>query len=175
MPRLCSSGAGPTPESCRSCGELIEPPQTMTSRPARTVWVRPRCSYSTPTARLPSNRSFVASAFISTRTFFRFIAGRRKARAADMRRPPFELNLVNAGAFLALAVEVRVERQAGLLGGLQIALCQRVDGRAAVLDVDGTAAPRHSSAPVSLSSIALKAGSSSANDQPGLPAAAQAS
>ena len=29
----------------------------------------------------------VASAFISMRTFARFIAGRRKARAADMRRP----------------------------------------------------------------------------------------
>ena len=72
----------------------------MTSRPARAVLVWPFCSYSTPTARLPSNRMRVASAFVSTRTLARFIAGRRKARAADMRRPPLVVDLVDADAFL---------------------------------------------------------------------------
>ncbi|RWB25013.1 MAG: hypothetical protein EOQ42_35335 [Mesorhizobium sp.] len=36
-------------------------------------------------------------------------------------------DLVDAGAFLGDAVEIRVERQAGLIGGRQIALGERMD------------------------------------------------
>ena len=35
-PERASSAAGPTPESLSNCGELIGPPQRMTSRRART-------------------------------------------------------------------------------------------------------------------------------------------
>ncbi len=86
----------------------------------------PCCSYSTPTARVPSNRILVASALVSTRTFFalhrRAQEGARGRHAAAV----LGVDLVDADAFLALAVEVRVERQAGLLAGLEIALGQRV-------------------------------------------------
>ena len=37
----------------------------------------PSCRYSTPIARFPSNSTLVASAFVSTRRFGRFSAGRR--------------------------------------------------------------------------------------------------
>ena len=36
-PERASSAAGPTPESFSNCGELIGPPQRMTSRRARTL------------------------------------------------------------------------------------------------------------------------------------------
>ena len=77
------------PDSCSNCGELTEPPLTITSRPARAEQAAPLRTYSMPMARLPSKRMRVASALVSTRTFRRFIAGRRNARAADMRRPFF--------------------------------------------------------------------------------------
>jgi hypothetical protein len=51
-----SSAALPTPESCSSCGELIAPPQRITS-PARTRSAAAAARYSTPTARVPSNRT----------------------------------------------------------------------------------------------------------------------
>jgi hypothetical protein len=41
-----------------------------------------------PTARPPSITTRVASAPVITRRFARFIAGRRKARAAEFRRAP---------------------------------------------------------------------------------------
>ena len=56
MPTAFSSAAGPTPEFISSTGELIEPPDTITSRRAPMRLTVPPSSTSTPTARLPSNR-----------------------------------------------------------------------------------------------------------------------
>ena len=124
------------PDSCSSCGELTEPPLTITSRPASAVRVPAPVAYSTPVARRPSKRMRVASAPVSTRTFGRAIAGRRKARAADMRRPSLGGDLIDADAVLGGAVEVGVEGQPGLAAGLQIAAGERVDGRRAIGHVE---------------------------------------
>ena len=76
------------PDSIRSCGELMTPPETITSRSARTVVVAlPPVEYSTPTARLPSITTRCASALVTTVRLGRLMAGRRKATAALQRRP----------------------------------------------------------------------------------------
>ena len=65
---------------------MIAPPQTTTS-PARTLRLpRPRREYSTPTARVPSNRIFVVNASVSTVRFGRLITGCRYARAAESQK-----------------------------------------------------------------------------------------
>ena len=75
-------------DRCSSCGELIAPPDRMTSALARSTWRCPPRRYSTPTARPFSITTRVTNAPVTTRQFGRFIAGRRKARAAELRRAP---------------------------------------------------------------------------------------
>ncbi len=57
MPRAESSSGAPIPDSISNCGELIAPPHSRTSRRASTAWVAPLSMYSTPIARVPSNRT----------------------------------------------------------------------------------------------------------------------
>ena len=66
MPRRSSSSAGPTPETMRTFGDASEPALRITSRLARTTPRRPRRSYSTPTARSPSNRIRRTKALVTT-------------------------------------------------------------------------------------------------------------
>ncbi|MNV57297.1 hypothetical protein D3C71_1496220 [compost metagenome] len=55
MPCFCSSAAGPMPDSCSSCGELMAPAQTSTSPVACTVSRPSPVATSTPVQRwLPS-------------------------------------------------------------------------------------------------------------------------
>jgi choline dehydrogenase len=68
---------GPTPDSISCCGELIAPPRSTTSRSALAFSTRPRSTYSTPTARLPSNSTRVTSTPVRTVRFGRASAGRR--------------------------------------------------------------------------------------------------
>ena len=77
------------PDSIKSCGELITPPETITSRSALTVISGPPPSeeYSTPNALLPSNTTLWTSFLVSTVKFGRFMAGRRYATAALQRLP----------------------------------------------------------------------------------------
>ena len=71
-----SAALSPTPESISSCGDWNAPEDRITSRRARIVFVSLPCTYSTPTARLPSNRMRVARANVSTRRLARlFICG----------------------------------------------------------------------------------------------------
>ncbi len=77
------------PTACRICGELIAPPDTITSRRARIVTSCPLCRYSTPTARVPSNSTRVTRHRGSIRRLGRVIAGRRYAIAALQRRPRY--------------------------------------------------------------------------------------
>ena len=49
----------------------------MISAAASTRWIVPPREYSTPTARVPSNRTRCTSALITTCRLGRFIAGRR--------------------------------------------------------------------------------------------------
>ena len=128
--RCEATAAGPMPESCRSCGELTEPPQMITSRPARRALRVPAVAAGIRRRPRACPRTGSLSPAPSSRRgrFGRFIAGRRKARAADMRRPSLGGDLVDADAFLGGAVEIRIERQAGLLAGLQIARAS-ADGR----------------------------------------------
>ena len=72
-----SSSGSPTPESIRSCGELMTPEARITSLSARAATVSAPFRYSTPTARLPSKRMRVASALTTTFRLGRRNAGRR--------------------------------------------------------------------------------------------------
>ena len=56
---------------------MIDPALRITSRAARATWVWPCRRYSTPTATLPSNRIRVTVAFVTSRSFAFFNAGRR--------------------------------------------------------------------------------------------------
>jgi hypothetical protein len=58
-------------------GELKADAETIISRVARAISMRPRRMYSTPTARLPSSTMRLASARVVSVTLRRFIAGRR--------------------------------------------------------------------------------------------------
>src|SRR5262245_191446 len=58
-----SSAAGPSPDSCSSCGELNAPPATTTSALACAMRVTSPHRYSTPVARRPEKRIRLASAF----------------------------------------------------------------------------------------------------------------
>ena len=57
IPNGSSSSASPIPESISSTGDWYAPPETITSRSARTVSRTPFRTSSTPTARSPSNTS----------------------------------------------------------------------------------------------------------------------
>ena len=165
-----------SPDSCSSCGELIEPPDRITSRAGADRVLDARFAHIRRRWRACPRTGFSSPAHSSRRAHSpRFIAGRRKARAADMRRPPWWY-LVDADAFLLCAVEVRIERQPGLLRRLQIAPGQRMDRglRNPSHAADRRRRAMHWRRPA-LSSIALKAGSTSSQPQPGLPAAFQAS
>ena len=65
------------------------PPERITSRAASAAADCPRQTYSTPTARRPSNRMRHVSALVSTVRFGRSRAGRRNALAVLQRRPSF--------------------------------------------------------------------------------------
>ena len=126
MPCARSSSAGPSPESCISCGELNAPPARMTSPLARAARVVPPCRYSTPTARRPSNRMRLASALVSTTRLDR---RRASPQIADRGRPApaiLRRELEIAGALLRRPVEIVVARIARLLRGVDERLAQRM-------------------------------------------------
>ena len=89
MPVSSRCFAAPMPERSSNCGELIEPPQRMTSRRACTACSRPSRTYSTPVARV-SRAGFAsrarAAGWSDSR---RRRAGCRNASAALHRRPRF--------------------------------------------------------------------------------------
>ncbi len=112
---LCRCSAGPTPDSCRSCGELIEPPETITSRPARAVCFVPFCSYSTPTALRPSNK-ILRRQRIRLDANVLALHGRPQEGACGRHAPSVSRrDLVDADALLRGAVEIRIERQPCLI------------------------------------------------------------
>ena len=91
MPWARSSSGSPMPESMRSCGELMTPPQRITSSPACATTVRPRWTYSTPTARLPSNMSLRHQRINFDSQVFALpapAADRRRRRCSGGRRAP---------------------------------------------------------------------------------------
>jgi hypothetical protein len=76
------------PESMSSWGELTAPPLRITSPEAVTCWVTPAASrYSTPVARVPSNRIRWAYAAVRTVRLRRRLAGCTYASAALFRSP----------------------------------------------------------------------------------------
>ena len=114
------------PESIRVCGELTAPPARITSRSARAILRSPLCRYSTPTARVPSNRMRVdqragLDAQIGASERGTQIADRRAAAVAVADR-----HLHAAEAVLLRAVVVVGRRIPGVAPGLQIGVDQRV-------------------------------------------------
>ena len=130
MPSGFSASASPMPDSIRICGELIAPPETITSRRARIRTSWPLCRYSTPTARVPSNRIRVTRHRGSTRRFRR-AAGRPQIRhrgapaAAPVRR-----HVHPAEAFLPVAVHVVGLRVPGLPSRVDERAIERILHRA---------------------------------------------
>ncbi len=111
---------------------------------ARAVSVWPCRTYATPTARRPSKSMCVTWARVSTFRLARFIAGLRKARAAESRMPPLVVVLIETDAFLLRAIEVgRVLQTCGLCGSEE-RITQRVRLRAEIGDVDGPSPPAQS-------------------------------
>ena len=121
--------ASPTPESIRSCGVWNAPEDRITSRRARICLVSLPCRYSTPTARLPSNRMRVACALgldaqIGARRHEGVdVAARRAPALAVLLR-----HLVGAEAFLLLGIEILADAELRLARGLQIDLPHRIVG-----------------------------------------------
>ncbi len=76
MPSPESSAALPTPDSWSSCGELIAPPDKMSSADLTRLTL-PSCRNSTPTARVPSKMILVAKARVATVRFGLLITGYR--------------------------------------------------------------------------------------------------
>ena len=89
MPSDCNSAPGPIPDKLQQLRRVDRAPRQdhLGARPQTPRLAAPPM-YSTPTARPPSITTRVASAPVITRRLERFIAGRRKARAAEFRRAP---------------------------------------------------------------------------------------
>jgi hypothetical protein len=87
MPMRRNASAGPIPESINSCGLLIAPAHTITSRSARIVMRWPARKASTPVARPRVCTILKTSVRSDTRKFARPASRLRKARAALARRP----------------------------------------------------------------------------------------
>src|SRR6516162_4580194 len=64
MPARPKWSGSPMPESCRTCGEPMAPAARITSHAASTRSAAPLWENSTPTARLPSNRTRRTSALV---------------------------------------------------------------------------------------------------------------
>ncbi len=75
------------PDSMSSCGVLIAPAHSSTSRRTLTTSRLPPVSTSTPTARLPSNSTRVTVASVSSFRFCLRNAGLRYASAVLHRAP----------------------------------------------------------------------------------------
>ena len=65
------------PERLSKIGDMIEPADKITSRPARASAGLPLTVKRTPVARLPSVKTFSTKAPVITRTLPRAMAGRR--------------------------------------------------------------------------------------------------
>ena len=131
-PRGCPARAAapgsPTPDSCSSCGVLIAPPHRTTSPASTRRTGLPQCEYSTPTARVPSNATFVTRAPVRTSRLGRDITGCRYARGRGQPPPAVDVAVEPGEALLAVPVDVVGERVARLLRRLQEGAEQRVGG-----------------------------------------------
>ena len=129
MPSADRSAAAPTPDSWSSCGELIAPPDRMSS-PDLTRLVLPSCRNSTPTARVPVEDDLGNEG----------PGGHGEVRPAHHRievgprggQPPpaVDVPVERGEALLPVAVHVVGELVAGLLHGGEERAEQRVGGRA---------------------------------------------
>ena len=141
MPRSPSSAPAATPESCSSCGVLIEPPDE---------------DHLAAGAR--DHRLAVPDIFDTDRAaaFEQHFRGQRvhldadvwplhgRAQEGTCRRhaaAALGVDLVDAGTLLRGAVEILVERQPGFGRRLEELPCQRVDATAIVGDMQRSAAP----------------------------------
>ena len=77
MPRAASSVASPTPDSWRSCGELIAPPARTTSLPADELGPTASQRDLDADRPRPSKTTRVTNALVRTSRFGRFMTGCR--------------------------------------------------------------------------------------------------
>ena len=132
MPERRSTSAGPMPDSCSSCGELIAPPHRIDlagADPARSA----RCAGSArrwPGCREDARRS------TSARVLHRQVGpGHHRPQVGPRRRQPpavVDVAVERRETLLAEAVHVVGQRVAGLDGRLEERPEQRVAGRAAL-------------------------------------------
>src|SRR5438094_2332965 len=124
IPNDLSSAAGPSPDSCRSCGELNVPPATMTS----ALGVRNACRAAAPVFDAdgaasgkedPARQRVRHDGEIGPAARLAQIAERGRA-ATPMACGQLEIT----GAFLGGAVEIVVARKARLLRGRDESLAQ---------------------------------------------------
>ena len=112
MPCAASCAASPTPESISRCGELIAPPHRITSARALAVLSVPCWRYSTPLARLPSNKMRVACACVC-RSIRPFTQGRAEIGVGGGGSPAsLRVDLENPQPFASTAIEIGRGRQA---------------------------------------------------------------
>src|SRR3982074_2099279 len=120
MPCFARTARSPPPDNIRSCGVWNAPEETMTSRRARICLTSLPWRYSTPTARLPSNRMRLPRAFVSTRRLGRgpILGGRVSPRRA----PAFAVflgDLIDAEAFVILGIKILADPKLRFPRGLQ--------------------------------------------------------
>ena len=130
MPCSLSSAAGPTPESCSSCGDWIEPPASSTSRRARMRRDRAVLRVFEPDRALAVEEDALGERVhldLEVRPFH------RRAQIGDRGRAAAHLahgELIGADAFLLGAVEIGVGLVPGLLRGGDKGVVQFVRRRA---------------------------------------------
>ena len=136
-----NSAAGPTPDSFSNCGELIGPPQRIISRRALATCSRSPRPIRDANRASPFERMRVASAWVTTSRFARFIAGREIGVGGRQRTPSFTVMSKRAKTLLPLAIKVGADRIAGLPGRLDPGLVAE-DCQAPMRVTSGPLSPR---------------------------------
>ncbi len=87
---------------------MIEPPERITSRSARAAFVPTLEKYSTPTARCFSRMIRATCAFVTTDEIFASQGGLEVCVGGTVAAAVFLRDLVEAGAILEVAIEIRI-------------------------------------------------------------------
>ena len=139
MPRACRCAAGPMPDSCSSTGELTAPAARMTS-PRAAIVSRPSGPKDLDAAGAPAFQKNTGRLRPSEEGHVRALEGWPQEGFCGRHAPAvLGRDLVDPDTLLRAAVEIGVEREAGLAGRLDETTRQRMQAGRYVADMHGAA------------------------------------